>query len=335
MINTDTYARIENGGIVNPSLDPLDDDPEFDALHDELVATLPLVSVVDLLVEVDSWCGFLNDFHHVDHAKPRGEDQREKLLATLIAIGCNIGTARVARFAGFSPEQLEWTANWYLRSDTVHKASSRIIRYQHCLPLADHWGSGTLSSSDGQRFPVRVKTPRARHMSKYFTGTGATIYTWTSDRHTQFGTSLIPTTLREATYVLDAIFDNEHGLEIEEHTTDTAGYTDLVFGLFNLCGVTFSPRITDIGAQRLWRMPDTQTGGVSAGQLRHTIDPQLIIDEWDNINKIAATIRHGHLPASTLITRLQASARQNRTTRAAPARAPRNGHRDDGAVGCG
>ena len=35
-------------------------------------------------------------------------------------------------------------------------------------------------------------------------------------------------TVRDATYVLDAILDNETELPIEEHATDTAGYTEVV-----------------------------------------------------------------------------------------------------------
>lgn len=53
--------------------------------------------------------------------------------------------------------------------------------------------------------------------------------------------SPIPSTTRDATYVLDAILDNETELPIAEHTTDTAGYTDLVFGLFDLVGLQFAP----------------------------------------------------------------------------------------------
>jgi TnpA family transposase len=34
--------------------------------------------------------------------------------------------------------------------------------------------------------------------------------------------------MRDSTYVLDEILDNETELPIMEHTTDTAGYTELV-----------------------------------------------------------------------------------------------------------
>jgi len=36
--------------------------------------------------------------------------------------------------------------------------------------------------------------------------------------------------------------------------SDTAGYSDLVFGLFWLLGYQFSPRLADFGESRFWRM---------------------------------------------------------------------------------
>lgn len=75
----------------------------------------------------------------------------------------------------------------------------------------------------------------------------------------------MPATVRDAPYVLDAICDNETELEILEHTTDTAGYTEIVFGLFDLLGMKFSPRIRDIGDQRLYRVdPCASYGAVES-----------------------------------------------------------------------
>ena len=34
--------------------------------------------------------------------------------------------------------------------------------------------------------------------------------------------------------------------------SDTAGYTDTIFGIFHLLGYQFSPRIADIGGSRFW-----------------------------------------------------------------------------------
>jgi len=311
-----TSVRIDNDRLVVTPLSAETPDPDLDRLRDTVHALLPEIDLVDLLVEVNSWCGFLDELIHAGHATDRSPDHKARLLAAIVANGCNFGLATMARIAGFTPDELTWTQDWYLRTETVRASNDRIINHQIRQPIAETWGTGTLSSSDGQRFPMIASSPRARAMRRYFTGSGATIYTWTSDRHAQYGTRIIPTTVREATYVLDAIFDNETDLDIDEHTTDTAGYTDLVFGLFDLTGLTFSPRIRNLPDQRLWRLPTTRTDGPAASLLRHRINPARFTDRWDDMLRVAATIRHGYLPASLLISRFQASARQNQLTQA-------------------
>lgn len=87
---------------------------------------------------------------------------------------------------------------------------------------------------------MAVKTRNAVSIPRYFGyGKGLTYYNWTSDQYSQYGTKVIPSTIRDATYVSDEILNNETELTILEHTTDTAGYTDLVFGLFDLLGLQF------------------------------------------------------------------------------------------------
>ena len=162
---------------------------------------------------------------------------------------------RWLRVAELSYDQLTWCTNWYIREETLRESVTRIVNFQHRQPLAKYWGGGTLSSSDGQRFPVSGKIRNATALPRDFGyGKGVTFYTWTSDQFSQYGTKVVPATVRDATYVLDEILDNETELLIIEHTTDTAGYTDLVFALFDLLGMQFAPRIRDLGDQRLFRI---------------------------------------------------------------------------------
>ncbi|MDD8534588.1 Tn3 family transposase, partial [Escherichia coli] len=44
--------------------------------------------------------------------------------------------------------------------------------------------------------------------------------------------------VRDSTYVLDGLLYHESDLRIEEHYTDTAGFTDHVFALMHLLGVS-------------------------------------------------------------------------------------------------
>jgi TnpA family transposase len=51
---------------------------------------------------------------------------------------------------------------------------------------------------------------------------------------------------------LDSLLYHESDLRIEEHYTDTAGFTDHVFGLMHLLGFRFAPRICDLADKRLY-----------------------------------------------------------------------------------
>ena len=58
--------------------------------------------------------------------------------------------------------------------------------------------------------------------------------------------------MRDATHVLDGLLYHESDLRIEEHYTDTAGFTDHVFALCHLLGFRFAPRIRDLADKRLY-----------------------------------------------------------------------------------
>ncbi len=105
-----------------------------------------------------------------------------------------------------------------------------------------------MTSADGQRFKAPIQTLNAAPSRKYFgEGRGVTFYTFMSDQFTSFYGLVIPGAIREAVYILDGLLEQQTVLEPVEVMTDTAGYTDLIFGLFWLLGYQFSPRLKDIG----------------------------------------------------------------------------------------
>lgn len=211
-----------------------------------------------------------------------------------------------------SYRRLAWATNWYLREETLKSANAAIVDFHHGLPLSKRWGGGTLSSSDGQRFPVDVKATNAVANPRYFgPGKGATLYSWTSDQFSQYGAKVIPTTVRDATYVLDEILGNETELPIVEHAVDTHGFTEVVFSLFSLLGLRFSPRIRDVGDQRLYGMEGVSPPKGSPSIFKAKINEKLILKHWDDILRVAASLKMGWVTASLLVSRLQAKPRKS------------------------
>jgi TnpA family transposase len=127
------------------------------------------------------------------------------------------------------------------------------VNAQHQLPFAAHWGEGTTSSSDGQRFRAGGHGESAGHPNaKYGSEPGVLFYTHLSDQYAPFYTKVINANVRDATHVLDGLLYHESQLRIEEHYTDTAGFTDHVFALFHPLGFEFAPRISDLADKRIY-----------------------------------------------------------------------------------
>ncbi|WP_407244352.1 Tn3 family transposase [Klebsiella michiganensis] len=134
----------------------------------------------------------------------------------------------------------------HIRDETYGAALAELVNAQFRHPFAGHWGDGTTSSSDGQNFRTGSKAESTGHINpKYGSSPGRTFYTHISDQYAPFHTKVVNVGVRDSTYVLDGLLYHESDLRIEEHYTDTAGFTDHVFALMHLLGFRFAPRIRD------------------------------------------------------------------------------------------
>ncbi|MET8011285.1 Tn3 family transposase [Streptomyces sp. NPDC005271] len=304
-----------DGELIIPPLSAEDIPAEAAELKEELAELLPLAPIASLLVELDRRTGFLDSLTHAGGKQTRSPELKRNLLAVLIANATNLGLVRMADACGISYDILAWTQEWYIREETLAAANAAVVNYHHRLPLTQAFGGGTLSSSDGQRFPVKGKSTTARAMKKYFAGQGLSTYTHVSDQHTTFGTKVIVVTRREAHYVLDGIMGNKTDLPVTEHATDTHGVTLVNFALFDLVGMQLSPRIRDLGKIALYRMdPQRNVNSlwpVAGPLLTQKINMGLIEENWDDLLRLAGSIKFGHATASLIVGKLSASSRQN------------------------
>ena len=274
------------------------------------------MELAQILIDVDTWCRFSDHVTRAGGAPSRSPHPSVQLYAVVLAHATNLGLEAMAWVAGLTYCELAWWDEWYLRDETL-QAATTVVNHHYQVELAGRWGSGMLSSSDGQRFGVPVRAVNAVALPRYFgLGRGVSFYTWTSDQFSQYGTKVIPATMREATYVLDEILDNQTGLPVAEHTTDTSGYTELVFALFTLLGLQFSPRIRDLADQGLYRLDRGASGRLVDTLVSGRINTALIVDHWDDLVRVAASLKMGWAPASLLISRLQGAGRTNQLTRA-------------------
>jgi TnpA family transposase len=97
---------------------------------------------------------------------------------------------------------------------------------------------------------------------------------------------------------------------------DTAGFTEIVFALFDLLGMQFAPRLRDIGDQQLYRLTREQRPRHLAPRIKGTIRQDFILRHWDDLLRLAGSLKLGWVTASLYISKLQAYPRRNVLTRA-------------------
>lgn len=317
ILPSDSMVRIEQGNVVVSPTEAEAEPVSVARLKNAITERLPRIHLTDLLIEVDQWVGFLHKLKHAGQQESASTDLPVYLHASLLAQATNIGLHRMASVAELSYQRLVWCPNWYLRDETLDSAATQIVDFHHDHWLTKFWGSGSFSSSDGQRFPVAIKTNTSRALPKYFGyGRGITHYSWTSDQFSLYGTKVVPATIREAVYVLDAILDNETELSIERHTTDTAGYTEIIFALFDLLGLCFEPRIQDLGDQRIYTTGDLSEHTHLKNLDVHRLNLELIRRNWEDMLRVAASLKMGWVTASLLISKYQSAQRQSELVRA-------------------
>lgn len=307
-------VRIENGELIVPDIEAEDLSPSVLYLREQIKQRLPQVELAEIIQEVDSWVNYSFEFR-------QGFGQHTESLAlkyaALMGTACNIPFSEMASSADVDYRSLLWVSNNYFSEENLKQANTKLVNYHHKLWLSAYWGDGTLSSSDGQRFATKGKVRNAKSIPRYFGfGKGITFYTHVSDQYSQYGSKSITSTERDATYVLDEILANETDLELLEHTTDTHGYTDLLFALFNLVGKQLISRLRDINSQKLCKIkslehPEYEQLNYPALRFTGSVNIDYLKKHASELARVGASLMSGTVTASLLMSKLQSYPRQN------------------------
>jgi hypothetical protein len=143
-------ASVTDGVLKITPLDNQESD-EAELLTRHAYGLMPRIKITDLLTEVDGWCDFGRHFTNLRSGDAVSD--RSLLLTAILADGINLGLTRMADACpGVSLSTLSRIATWHIRDETYAKALAEVVNHHHRLEFAAHWGDGTTSSSDGQRF---------------------------------------------------------------------------------------------------------------------------------------------------------------------------------------
>ena len=278
---------------------------------------MPNIRIEELIAEVDKYSEFTKAF------KPFHEQYREthlpkkSIYAAIIAHATNIGLYGMGNSAiGISTNMIRNASQVYLRPETIVEGSTHIIKSHLAYPISNVLGDRLWSSSDGQRYGIQASSLLSSYYPRFFGyyDQAISLYTHIADTFDVFSTHTISCSEREATYVLSGLLSNKSVVNPQFHSTDTHGFTEHIFALCYLLGFSFCPRLKDLTEQRLYKLHKSQNYGEYDCLFSGTVDIELIQEHWDQIIRIVAALKNGHLPAHIIIQKLA-----NRTDKVAKA----------------
>ena len=117
------------------------------------------------------------------------------------------------------------------------------------------------------------------------------MYRHISDQYTPFYVQMLEG--RDSNHVLDGPLYHNSTLEIYEHSTDTAGYTEQMFALTYFLGFNFKPRIKNLDSQQLYGFENIE----NEGKKFKKINENLILENFKEIGRLIESIHCGKVKA--------------------------------------
>jgi TnpA family transposase len=275
---------------------------------------LPPVQYASLLVDVHRDTGFLDELQHYGQGA-RSPARQGQLVAALLADIFGVGYARMALACAYSEREMREAASRHFTAENLDAANAVVVQKLRLLP--HEWiAELLLTSSDGTRLETIGKSPIGAYAARHagYRRRVLTWLLWLTGEYGHFGGKVIPVNEPESWHTLDALMHLD--TPTVQHTTDTHGTTELTFAVSDLLGWEFYPRLADLTERRLYLLG--QPGPLIAAEqlLTHRIRAELILEQWDELLRIAGSIKRGWIVPSVLISRMATDPKPDRTARA-------------------
>jgi len=295
--------------------------PKTEVDDKELLAELfpkkQYISLLEILFTINKACDFIDAFKHWQIKYTKSKPHDKIFLAGIIGYGCNIGTNKIAKISKqINEHELENAINWYFSEESVSSANDKIINFMDALELPNIYrrDKNTLhTSSDGQKIDMAVDSLNAGYSFKYHgMNKGANTYRFIDERNFLFYSNVFSSSEKEAHYVIDGLMHN-NVIKSDIHSTDTDGYSEIVFAVSHLLGFFFAPRIKGLKRQSIYAFIKRKVYSHKGYKILPDkyINTKLIDDNWDDILRFIATIKLKETTASQLFKRLNSYTKQH------------------------
>jgi TnpA family transposase len=286
--------------------------PALDQIDGELKVRMPEKSILDILIEAESWLDLHKLFGPLSGFDAKIDDPRKRFITTLFCYGCNLGPMQTARSVkGLSRKQVAWLNLHHMTEERLEKAIEQVINAYNKFLLPRYWGTGKHASADGTKWNLYEQNLLSEYHIRYG-GYGGIGYYHVSDMYIALFSHFIPCGVYEAIYILDGLIKNTSDIQPDTLHGDTQAQNLPVFGLAFLLSIDLMPRIRDLKKLIFFRPEKTSTYEHINGLFSDSIDWQLIETHVKDMFRIVLSIKAGKITPSAILRRLGTASRKNK-----------------------
>lgn len=282
---------------------------QLDALITE---KMPEISIIDPLVEVESWLDLHRHFKPKSGATPRIAERRKRCISTLFCYGCNLGPTQTSRsLKDVTRKQVAWFDVKHVSIDAIEQAQVKVINAYNQLDLPTFWGTGKKVSADGTKWDLWEQSLLSEYHIRYG-GYGGIGYYHVSDKYVALFSRFIACGVHEGIHILDDMISNEADIDPDTVSGDTHAQSYPVFALSYLLGITLMPRIRGIKDLRFHR-PGKGASYENLNPLfSEPINWELIKRHFHDMMRVAVSIKKGTIAPSDILRRMMTRSRKNK-----------------------
>lgn len=291
-----------------PPIRPMDEEVEPRKTREAVFKHIGSVQLPDLLLEVDAATHFSEALLA---RRPTSSNELLAVYGALLAHGTDIDAKGVgSMIPGIDAAHIATAMRAVELSGRLRRANERVSEYQNAVPIAALWGDGTKGSADMMAmdasrhlWTARVDPRRRTH--------AAGMYTHVRDRWGLFYDQPIVLNERQAGVAVEGVEQHnraEDRIRVSLLAVDTHGVTNVAMAIAKLLGFDLCPRLRDLRERKLfvprgWPVPESLEGVTV-----RRVSVKGIERGWDDLVRLAASIRAGKVSAAHAIHRLGSAA---------------------------
>jgi TnpA family transposase len=298
-----------------PAITALADQAEPVRTRETIYKLIGSVQFPDLLLEVDAATGYSEAL--LGH-RAHSTGELIALYGALLAHGTDAkGVASM--LPGLEPAQVTVAMRALEGGGRLRRANERVAEFQSRVPIAALWGDGDKASADMMSLDASRHLWNARVDPRRRTY-AAGLYTHVRDRWGIVYDQPIVLNERQAGVAIEGIEEHNSAadrIRISLPAVDTHGYTNPAMAVAKLLGLDLCRRLGDLAERKLYlprgfNVPE----GLEAVTIRR-VSMAAIERGWDELLRLAASIRSGRVSATLALQRFGSAAQGDPLHRAA------------------